>query len=262
MGALAGVLALWDVRHGGRGQLVDLSTILALAHATDMSLALWSQLHMPAARLGAGLYPLFECSDGLARLVLPMSPAEWRSLIDWLGSPPEWTGEAWEKPMLGPQERAEIVARLPERFAAGTRAELAADGDESGLRITPVLTPAEVLSNEHSVARGTFAEISAGEQLPPIAVTAGIFGVNGVRAGALTPAARLTGTPDWPPRPETSCTAGKAAGRPLDGIRVLEIGSGVAAPEAGRFLSEWGADVIKVESGAGLTFSVASWAAT
>ena len=36
--------------------------------------------------------------------------------------------------------------------------------------------------------------------------------------------------------------------RPLAGIRVLEIGSGVAAPEAGRFLSEWGADVIKVES--------------
>lgn len=248
VGALAGVLALWDVRHGGRGHVVDVSTILALAHATDMSLALWSQLHMSAQRLGAGLYPLFECSDGLARLVLPMSPAEWRSLVSWLGSPPEWTGEAWERPMLGPDERAEIVQRLPERFAAGTRAELAADGDASGLRITPVLTPPEVLGNEHSVARGTFAEISVGEALPRIAVTAGVFGVDGVRAGVLTPAARVTEMPDWRPRSEGAATAGKAAGRPLAGIRVLEIGSGVAAPEAGRFLSEWGADVIKVES--------------
>ncbi len=248
VGALAGVLALWDVRRGGRGQLIDLSTILALAHSTDMSLPLWSQLRFSAARSGAGLYPLFECTDGLARLVLPMSPGEWRSLISWLGSPPEWTGAAWEQPMLGAGERAEIVARLPERFAAGTRAELAADGDASGLRITPVLTPAEVLSNEHSVARGTFTEVSVGKQLPRIAVTAGVFGVNGVRAGAVTPTVRRTEPPAWQVRRDASSVAGKAVGLPLAGIRVLEIGSGVAAPEAGRFLSEWGADVIKVES--------------
>jgi crotonobetainyl-CoA:carnitine CoA-transferase CaiB-like acyl-CoA transferase len=248
VGALAGVLALWDARHRGRGQFVDLSAILALAHATDMSLPLWSLLKMPAARLGAGLYPLFECSDGLARLVLPMSPAEWRSLIAWLGSPPEWTGEAWEKPMLGPDERAQIVARLPARFAAGTRAEVAADADALNVRVTPVLTPTEVLSNEHSVGRGTFAEISAGEQLPRIAVTAGVFSVNGTRAGAVSPATRVSEAPDWPPRVRASSGHGQAAERPLAGIRVLEIGSGVAAPEAGRFLSEWGADVIKVES--------------
>jgi crotonobetainyl-CoA:carnitine CoA-transferase CaiB-like acyl-CoA transferase len=248
VGALAGVLALWDARKNGRGQFIDLSAILALAHATDMSLPLWSQLKMPAARLGAGLYPLFECSDGLARLVLPMSPAEWKSLIAWLGSPPEWTGEAWEKPMLGPDERAQIIARLPERFAAGTRAEVAASADALNVRVTPVLTPAEVLTNEHSVGRGTFAEISAGAQLPKVAVTAGVFSVNGARAGVLTPAQPVSAAPHWPPR-TTAASAVTAPGeRPLAGIRVLEIGSGVAAPEAGRFLSEWGGDVIKVES--------------
>ncbi|HEX4430708.1 MAG TPA: CoA transferase [Frankiaceae bacterium] len=245
VGALAGLLALQHVRRGGTGQLVDLSTILALAHCTDMSLPLWSLLRFSAARSGAGLYPLFECTDGLACLVLPMSPGEWRSLIAWLGSPPEWTGPAWEKAMLGPDERDEIVARLPAKFAAGTRAEVAADGDASGLRITPVLTPAEVLSNEHSVARGTFVNVAAGERLPKVAVTAGLFGVDGIRAGSATPlhAAEL---PAWSPRPRRS--SGDVTGLPLTGIRVLEIGSGVAAPEAGRFLSEWGADVIKVES--------------
>lgn len=34
---------------------------------------------------------------------------------------------------------------------------------------------------------------------------------------------------------------------PLDGIRVIEIGSTVAAPAAGRLLADFGADVIKVE---------------
>ncbi len=246
VGALAGVLGLWQGRRGGTGQLIDVSTILALAHCTDMSLPLWSLLRFSSARSGAGLYPLFACTDGLARLVLPMSPGEWRSLIAWLGSPPEWTGPAWAKAMLGPEERDAIVARLPEKFAAGTRAELAADGDAAGLRITPVLTPAEVLSNEHSVGRGTFVRVFAGEGLPEVAVTAGVFGVDGVRAGATTPPVHRTEPPAWSARPAAS--SGAAAGRPLAGIRVLEIGSGVAAPEAGRFLSEWGADVIKVES--------------
>ena len=249
LAAFAALLSLWQRRESGdaskRGQLVDVSSVLALAQCTEMSLPLWSLLKYEQSRAGAGLYPLFECTDGLARIVLPMSPVEWRSLITWLGSPPEWTGPQWEQAMLGPAERDQILSRLPERFAAGTREQIAAEGDAAGLRITPVLTPAEVLTNEHVVARGSFAAVQVGDRVGGL--PAPLLGVNGERSSAGAAPQLLAAPPEWDPRAD-SPTAAFAASLPLRGIRVLEIGSGVAAPEAGRVLSEWGADVIKIES--------------
>ena len=106
-----------------------------------LSLPLWSLLKYESPRGGAGLYPLFECTDGLARLVLPMSPAEWRSLIVWLE-----IAAGMDRRRLGEGDARSRRASPdhgapPERFADGTRAELAAAGDAAGVKVTPVLTP-------------------------------------------------------------------------------------------------------------------------
>ena len=244
--ALAGVLGVWHVRHGGSGQLIDVSSVLAVAQCTEMALPLWSLLRTDQVRQGAGLYPLFECADGLARIVLPMSPGEWRALIVWLGSPPEWTGPAWEQAMLGPEERGRILARLPEVFAAGTRDELAASGDAAGVRITPVLTPAEVLGNEHAVARRTFATVRTLDGHDAV-LHAGAHGVNGARPDP-TPARRIDAPPVWPAHESNDAAVDGTL--PLAGLRVLEVGTGVAAPEGARWLASWGADVVKLETSA------------
>jgi crotonobetainyl-CoA:carnitine CoA-transferase CaiB-like acyl-CoA transferase len=242
--ALSGLIALHQSADDGVGQVVDVSSILALAQCTEMALPIWSYLHNDQVRAGGGLYPLFPCSDGLARIVLPMSPAEWRSLIVWMGSPPEWTGPEWEGAMLGEAERGQIMARLPAMFASRTREEVTAEADAVGVRVTPVLTPAEVLGNEHVEARGTFTDVPMGGATAK--VFTGLYGVDGERVpfGGLV---RRGPAPSWPARPAPVGTA-PAGGRPLAGLRVLEIGNGVAAPEAGRVLAEWGAEVIKVES--------------
>jgi crotonobetainyl-CoA:carnitine CoA-transferase CaiB-like acyl-CoA transferase len=242
--AMAGLVALQQAAADGRGQLVDVASILALAQCTEMSLPLWSSLGFEQVRAGAGLYPLFPCTDGLARIVLPMSPAEWRSLIVWMGSPAEWTGPEWEQAMLGDVERGQIMARLPEMFASGTREEVASKADAVGVRVTPVLRPDEVLGNDHVVARGTFTETEVGGGVGK--VFTGLYGVDGERV-PFRGLARNGPAPTWPPRPAPAEATGDPA-RPLAGLRVLEIGNGVAAPEAGRVLGEWGAEVIKVES--------------
>src|SRR5690606_29920400 len=48
------------------------------------------------------------------------------------------------------------------------------------------------------------------------------------------------------PRPEASRSTGVTTG-PLDGIRVLEIGTLISGPFAGRLLGDMGAEVIKIE---------------
>lgn len=244
-GAMAAVIALFQRGPQGRGQIIDLSTVLALAQCTDMSLPLWSLLGMDQQRSGAGMYPLFECSDGLARIVLPMKPSDWKALIVWLGSPPEWIGVGWDEPMLGPDERELVLAKLAQRFAAVTREEITADGEAAGVRVTPVLTPAEILANEHVVQRETFSKFTLGA-LGQGDFMAGFFGVDGARASVDAPACFVDEIPNWSARPIPDPTIER--GRPLEGVRVLEIGSGVAAPEAGRIFADWGAEVIKLET--------------
>ena len=242
--AFAALLALHSRSGGGAGQFIDVSTILSLAQCTDMGIPLWSLMKSDQSRQGGGMYPLFECSDGLARIVLPMAPKEWRSLIAWLGSPPEWTGPAWDAPMLGPDERAQILDRLPARFAAGTRAELEIEGAAAGVRITSVLTPSEVIANEHTVGRGTFADVDVMEGRSGRSFV-GLFGVDGHRVGTGEGPITVEDLPVWSPRPTDGFDA--SARLPLSGLRVIEIGTGVAAPEATKLLAEWGAEVIKVE---------------
>src|SRR5690606_31658006 len=59
--ALGGLIALRQAEDDGGGQVVDVSSILALAHCTEMALPLWSLLRSDQVRSGAGLYPLFPC---------------------------------------------------------------------------------------------------------------------------------------------------------------------------------------------------------
>ncbi len=254
--AYATLLACHQRLRSGAGQHIDLSALEAGAQCTD-----WSY---PAATLarnqgdervekreGSGaMYPIYRCRDGFVRLVI-FTPRQWRAMWEWLGSPEAFADPYWE---LLPSRltNGDVLAGLYEaHFAPMAMRDICVQAQGRGIACTPVLTPDQVLENEHLVARGSFveAEIAPGLRAR---VAAGFHEIDGERAGARGPApaldehgAALRAEPLVP-------RAGQAAiplpAAPLEGVRVLDFGVGGVGTEGGRMLAEYGADVIKVES--------------
>jgi crotonobetainyl-CoA:carnitine CoA-transferase CaiB-like acyl-CoA transferase len=73
-------------------------------------------------------------------------------------------------------------------------------------------------------------------------------------AGLATPAAPARPAPHGVPHGERGVVGADAAGLPLAGVRVVNLGVGAVAPEIGWMLAELGAEVVKVESRASLDF--------
>lgn len=136
--------------------------------------------------------------------------------------------------------RERMLSRIQSRPAADWMADFVANG---GIAATvyqttqDALTDPDVVANGHAIERGD-AEV----QLGPVARltrTPASPGPDAAPDGEL--ASRWRQTPRPPPeRP-------KRIGLPLEGVRVVEIATIIAAPLGASFLADMGADVIKVE---------------
>ena len=241
----------------GTGDHADVSAYEATAQVLDPGYGIGGSATggEPAAYGSRGrpdarhLYPIVCCRDGWVRVCV-LSARQWAGMFRWLGEPAELADPVLASIGRRHAATAVLLPAYEKHFARLSRDEAVALGQQHGVPTAAVLTLAEAARSEHFLARQAFT------RQRDITVPNGLVEIDGERAGLRGPApaagehtaevlAELTG-----PREQTAEAARPTTERPLDGIRVLDLGVIVVGAELGRLLGDLGAEVIKVENSA------------
>jgi crotonobetainyl-CoA:carnitine CoA-transferase CaiB-like acyl-CoA transferase len=248
----------------GVGDHADVSAYEATAQVLDPAYGIGGSATggVPAAQGPRGrpdarhLYPIFRCRDGRARICV-LSARQWAGMFRWLGEPAELSDPALASIGRRHAASAIILPAYEEHFARLSCDEAVAQGQQHGVPTAALLTLAEVAGSEHFTARRVFIELPVTpDGTRRVRVANGLVEIDGHRAGIRRPApaagehtaevlGHLTTGGDAAPAAGAEVPA---AGRALDGVRVLDLGVIVVGAELGRLFGDLGAEVIKVEN--------------
>ena len=161
MGAYAVILGLIQASRGGGGQHLDVSALEAVAQLntwglpnSSHSLARGSVPQM--LRSGdSPMYPTIPCADGHVRQVV-MAPGQWRALWEWMGSPEAFADEYWESFFNRLTNLDILNPMFEEHWATIEMLDGCREAQARGIVATPMLSPADILAEEHFDARGSF----------------------------------------------------------------------------------------------------------
>ena len=244
----------------GEGQVLDVSVLEAVAGTTDWSLASYSVLgpqgRYREVRDGSGqVNPMLPCADGWVRLCIN-TQAEWGRILRWMGEPLDLLDQELESPIgRAPRWDDLIEPALRRHLADRAMVPAAEEAQEHRVPLTPVLGPRHVLTSEHFAARGTFVDAEVAGGLAG-RVPSGFWTIDGARPGvrsaapargATNPVASIWRDDRRNDRRDEPGAMVDDGGAPLRGFLVLDLGVAGAAPELGRVLAEYGAEVVRIE---------------
>ncbi len=254
--AFGALMALWERRSSGRGQLVEASVheVLANLYFLLVNYGLWSDIPY---RIGAsnfmppnGYYP---CKDGHI-FIAALMPHLWKKLVEVVGDP-RLQDEALRDADYRNDHPERVDPILREFTARFDRWSLMEKLQHHGVPAAPWSTVADVASNTHLNARDFFVDF----EQPPFGKlrNAGpMFRASTSPLRIRRPAPQLgehqqevlAETLSQATRKTSTSAAPTRRGLPLQGVRVLDLSRAWAGPYGTRYLADFGADVIKVES--------------
>jgi len=109
-------------------------------------------------RMGASVYPVYPCKDGLIR-VIALTPRQWDALVRVLGSPEVLLTEEWRGFLYRIANADDLYALMLEFTEKYTMMELFEAGKREGVPIAPILNIEDFYNSPHTKAREYFVAV-------------------------------------------------------------------------------------------------------
>ncbi len=254
-GTYVAMAALTHALVTGTGDRVDYAALDGATQALDPGYGIGGSATngrpprlLPPGRPPKGIqYPIIPVADGHVRLCI-LAPRQWQGMHRMMGEPAAFADPKYMDIMVRFKD-PDLLPAMARFLGDKTRAEIEALGQQHGVPLAGLLSLSDCLAADHIRARGVFTEVDLpdGTRAP---FPNGLMVIDGARMGPLHASGAVPPSPAElrPAEPRPAASAGPTPTRPLEGIKVLDLGVIVVGAETGRLLGDLGAEVVKIES--------------